>query len=150
MYGSGDLDKINRFQLNRDGLLEIRFCLKTKTNDWDLPTEEEINLYDRYYKLGDYDHDVPAKYEVEPEIDRYERRSGFLKSREGSAIALSEVISGTWSNPILTKFPSYIGHFRVCALLAVIKINDALSINFNCANLFLLSTSIGAMIASFS
>ena len=56
---------------------------------------------------------------------------GLRKSRKGSAIALSEAILRNWPSAILTKFSSYIGHFKVCALLVVIKINEFLSITFN-------------------
>ncbi len=49
---------------------------------------------------------------------------GLRKSRKGSAIALSEAILRNWPSAILTKFSSYIGHFKVCALLVVIKINE--------------------------
>ena len=76
--------------------------------------------------------------------------SGASKSKEGSAIALSSAISGFWPSSSLTKFSSYIGHFRVCALLAVIKINEFLLINFSWSNLVWLKTSIGATIALFS
>ena len=57
--------------------------------------------------------------------------SGLFRSRDGSAIAFKEEILGVLSVSILTKFPSYRGHFSVCALLAVIKINELSSINFN-------------------
>ena len=71
---------LNKFHLDSDGLLEYRFTLKPFLASWNLPTTEEIKEYEEHYNDEDYDHDVPLKYHVSSEVNRYDGASGIMET----------------------------------------------------------------------